>query len=105
MGVVPHKGKPGRPRLHGTNAAKAKDHRERQKQAWLAQLDLINGTSVVTGRYPWLGQEVRAHMREFAREHARDEKSLEVGDYVTPAPSTSGTAYASVHTNVPLGHV
>ena len=38
IGVVPRKGKPGRPRQHGSNAEKTKVYRENKKREWLAQL-------------------------------------------------------------------
>ncbi len=34
------------------NAEKNRAYNERQKREWLAQLDAINGTSVIAGRYP-----------------------------------------------------
>lgn len=107
MGVVPRKGKAGRPRQHASNAAKAKAHRDQQKREWLAQLDLINHTSLVTGRYPVFDQEVRGEMREFAR----DDISLLERDYVTVSPTplapprTCGTAFASIYDSAPLDHV
>ncbi|TXM64003.1 hypothetical protein FV226_27025 [Methylobacterium sp. WL12] len=103
MGVVPRKGKAGRPRQHASDAAKAQAHRDGEKHKLLAQLDLINATSLVTGRYPFLDQEVRAEMREFAR----DDISLREGDSVTasPPPLTCGTAFGSIYDPVPLDHV
>ncbi|MGF3028089.1 hypothetical protein ACQVP2_35540, partial [Methylobacterium aquaticum] len=102
MGVVPRKGKAGRPRQHASNAEKARAHRARQEMEWLAQLDLINETSVVIGRYPDLAREVRAVMSEFAC----DELSYNEGDIVTlPASSTSGSAFATIYDKRPLAHV
>jgi hypothetical protein len=66
MGVVPRKGKPGRPRLHESSAEKTSAHRKKQQQEWLIQLDLINNTSFMAGRYPDLAREVRSEMSEFA---------------------------------------
>ncbi|MBY0297489.1 MAG: hypothetical protein K2X71_15860, partial [Methylobacterium sp.] len=102
MGVVPRKGKAGRPRQHASNADKARAHRARQQMEWLAQLDLINETSVVIGRYPDLAREVRAGMSEFAR----DELSYKEGDIVTlSTSSTSGSAFATIYDKRPLDHI
>ena len=107
MGVMPRKGKAGRPRQHASNAAKAKAHRDGEKRKLLAQLDLINATSLVTGRYPLFDREVQAGMREFAR----DEFSLLERDYVTVPPTplappqTCGTVFASIYDSAPLDHV
>ena len=107
MGVVPRKGKAGRPRQHTSNAAKAQAHRDNEKRKLLAQLDLINATSLVTGRYPFFDQEVRAGMREFAR----DDISLLERDSVTVPPTplapprTCGTVFASIYASAPLDHV
>lgn len=107
MGVVPSKGKAGRPRQHADDAAKKKAHRDGEKRKLLAQLDLINATSLVTGRYPLFDQEVRAGMREFAR----DDIPFRQGDYVPSLPSpsapprTCGTAFGSIYDSVPLDHV
>ncbi len=103
-GVVPSKGKAGRPRKHASDAEKTRKFREVKKREHLAQLDLINGTSLVTGRYPHLGQWVRAEMREFVR----NENSLLEGEFVTPeatSSSTSGTAFLSIYDALPLDHV
>jgi hypothetical protein len=67
MGVVPRKGKPGRHRQHGSKAQKNRAYNERKKREWLAQLDLINGTSLVVGRYPWFDQEIRSQLQEFTQ--------------------------------------
>ncbi|BCM86483.1 hypothetical protein [Methylobacterium indicum] len=102
MGVVPRKGKAGRPRQHASNADKTRAHRARQEMEWLAQLDLINETSVVIGRYPDLAREVRAGMSEFAC----NENTYKEGDIVTlPASSTSGSAFATIYDRRPLAHV
>ena len=107
MGVVPRKGKPGRQRRHASNAAKAKAHRDGEKRKLLAQLDLINATSLVTGRFRWFDEEVLAGMREFAR----DDISLREGENVTLSPSpsapprTCGTAFGSIYDRHPLDHV
>ncbi|GJD76717.1 hypothetical protein [Methylobacterium goesingense] len=107
MGVIPRKGKAGRPRQHANGAAKAQAHRDGEKRKLLAQLDLINATSLATGRYPFFDQEVRAEMREFAR----DDISLREGDSVTASPTpsapplTCGTAFGSIYDSVPLDHV
>jgi hypothetical protein len=104
LGVVPRKGKAGRPRQHADNAEKTRKHRETEKRKYLAQLDLINGTSLVTGRYPDLGQRLWAEMREFAC----NEISLLEGKFVTPkvtSSSTSGTAFATIYDALPLDHV
>ena len=103
MGVLPRKGKAGRPRKHKSDADKVKAHRDQRKREWLAQLDLINATSLVTGRYPFFDQEVRAGMRELAR----NEFPLLERDSVTPqsAPLTCGTAFGSIYDRVPLDHV
>jgi hypothetical protein len=105
VGVVPRKGNPGRPRKHADNAEKARKHREVAKRKYAAHLDLINGTSLVTGRYPDLGQRLQAEMREFAR----NENCLLEGEFVTPkappSPSTSGTAFATIYDALPLDHV
>lgn len=102
-GALPRKGQAGRPRKHGSNAAKAKAHRDQQKRTWLGQLDVINATSLVTGRYPFFDQEVRAGMRELAR----DGIPLIERDIVTPqaAPLTCGTAFGSIYDSIPLDHV
>ncbi|WP_123834488.1 hypothetical protein [Methylobacterium currus] len=94
MGLVPRKGQPGRRRKHASNADRVQAHREQEKRKLLAHLDLINGTSLVTGRYPFFDQEVRAGMREVAC----NEKALKEGDIVTPqaAPQTCGTAFGSI---------
>lgn len=101
MGVVPRKGKPGRKRKHESAADKTRAYRESQKRKYLAELDLINGTSLVVGKYPWFDEEIRSEMSEFRC----DEKTYKGGDYVTQKPSTSGTAFASVFDNVPLAHL
>jgi hypothetical protein len=107
MGVIPRKGRAGRPRQHANGAVKAQAHRDCEKRKLLAQLDLINATSLVTGRYPFFGQEVRSGMREFAR----DDISLREGDSVTASPTpsapplTCGTAFGSIYDSVPLDHV
>jgi hypothetical protein len=103
MSVLPRKGKAGRPRKHASNANKVRAHREQEKRKLLAQLDLINATSLVTGRYPFFDQEVRAGMRELAC----NEFPLIERDSVTPqaAPQTCGTAFASIYDRVPLDHV
>jgi hypothetical protein len=104
LGVVPRKGKPGRPRKHASDAEKVRRHREGEKRKHLAQLDLINGTSLVIGRYPDLGRWVQAEMREFAR----NENTLLEGDSVTPKATsscTSGTAFATIYDALPLDHV
>ncbi len=103
MGLVPRKGKAGRPRKHESNAVKTKESRDKKKRELLAQLDLINGTSLVTGRYPFFDQEVRDSMREFVC----NENTLKQGDIVTPktAPQTCGTAFGSIYDRVPLDHV
>lgn len=113
MGVVPRKGRSGRPRLHADDAAKARAHRARKEREYLAQLDLVNGTSLEVGRYPWFADEVRAGMSEFARYDI----SYKEGVYVTPMPSptapvrpasppsTCGTVYASIYEAKPLDHV
>jgi hypothetical protein len=101
---VPSKGKAGRPRKHANDAEKTKAFREVKKREHLAQLDLINGTSLVIGRYPDLGQQVQAEMREFVR----NENSLLEREFVTPeaaSSSTSGTAFASIYDALPLAHV
>jgi hypothetical protein len=103
-GVVPSKGKAGRPRKHANDAEKTRKFREVKKREHLAQLDLINGTSLVTGRYPDLGRRVREEMREFVR----NENSLLEREFVTPeaaSSSTSGTAFASIYDALPLTHV
>ncbi|WP_029031530.1 hypothetical protein [Salinarimonas rosea] len=101
MGVVPRKGKPGRRRKHDSAADKTRAYRESQKRKYLAELDLINGTSLVVGKYPWFDEEVRSQMSEFRC----DENTSKKGDYVTQKPSTSGTAFVSVFDNVPLAHL
>src|SRR4051812_47181341 len=60
-------------------------YRDGEKRRLLAQLDLINHISLVVGRYPYFDQEVRAEMREFAR----DDISLREGDCVTCSASPS----------------
>lgn len=103
MGVLPRKGKAGRPRKHATGSDRVRAHREQEKRKLLAQLDLINATSLITGRYPFFDQEVRAGMRELAC----NEFPLIERDSVTPqaAPQTCGTAFASIYDRVPLDHV
>lgn len=100
MGVQVRKGRPGRKRQHVSNAAKASACRAKQKREWLAQLDLINGTSVIAGRYPWFAQEVASRMSEFGC----NENTVYRGDIVTPS-LTSGTAFASIYDPIPLDHV
>jgi len=102
MGVVPRKGTPGRQRVHGSNAEKTRVYRENKKRELLVQLDLINGTSLVAGRYPYLAQEVRSQMREFAG--ACDDNTVYRGDIVTPS-LTSGTAFGTIYDTIPLDHV
>jgi hypothetical protein len=102
MGVQPRKGKPGRPALHESNAEKTRAYRDKQKREWLAQLDWINGTSLVVGRYPFLAQEVRSRMGEFAGRC--DENTVYRGDIVTPS-LTSGTAFRSIYDAIPLDYV
>jgi hypothetical protein len=104
LGVVPRKGRAGRPRKHASDAERVRDHRKAEKHKHLAQLDLINGTSLVTGRYPDLGRRLKAEMREFAC----NENTFKKGDSVTPeaTPScTSGTAFATIYDALPLDHV
>ncbi|MBM6584416.1 hypothetical protein ILT44_29925 [Microvirga sp. BT689] len=102
MGVQPRKGKPGRNRKHASNAARNRAYNERKKQGLMTQLDLINGTSLVAGRYPVFAQEVRSGMKEFAG--TCDENTVYRGEIVTP-PLTSGTAFSSVYETIPLDHV
>ncbi|MPR12948.1 hypothetical protein [Microvirga tunisiensis] len=100
MGIAPSKGTAGRTRQYESNAEKNRAYNERQEREWLAQLDAINGTSFIGGRYRLLVQEVRDQMKEFAR----DEIPLKEGNIVTPS-LTSGTAFASIYDTIPLGHV
>jgi hypothetical protein len=102
MGVVPRKGKSGRQRQHRSNAEKNRAYNERKKQEWLAQLELINGTSLVVSQYPWLGQEIRSQMKEFTR--GSDENTVYTGEIVTPS-LTSGTAFGTIYDTIPLDHV
>ncbi|WP_460452592.1 hypothetical protein [Alsobacter sp. SYSU BS001988] len=95
LGLLPRKGKQGRKRLHASNAEKAKAHRDSEKRKLLAQVDLINGTSLVVGRYPFLARHVREEMREFTR----DENTSLRSDSVTP--HTSGSLFGSIYDNEP----
>ncbi|TFZ54482.1 hypothetical protein E4V01_25130 [Methylorubrum sp. Q1] len=105
-GMLPRKGKAGRPRRHADDAAKARAYREGEKRKLLAELDAINGTSFIRGTYPQFVEQVRAEMREFAR----DENPYLKGDIVTPfaspsAPATSGTVFRATYDRLPLDHV
>lgn len=103
MGLMPRKSKGGRPRKHASDAARDKEYRDEKKRKLLTQLDLINGTSLVTGRYPFFDQQVLEEMREFSH----DETSLKERGYVVPqaAPQTCGTAFGSIYDRAPLDHV
>jgi len=106
MGVLPRKGKAGRPRQHTDNAAKARVYRAGQERKLLAHLDLINGTSLIKASYPSFVEQVRGEMREFAR----DDIPFKERDYVTPfaspsAPATSGTVFLTKHDRLPLDHL
>jgi hypothetical protein len=105
-GVLPRKGKAGRPRRHVDDAAKVRAHRDGEKRKLLAELDAINGTSFIRGAYPQFVDQVRAEMREFARDEIPSLK----GDIVTPfaspsAPATSGTIFLTKHDRLPLDHL
>lgn len=101
MGALPAKGKPGRPRKHRDPAEKTSAYRERQRREYLVQLDLINETSFEVGMYPWFNEEVRSQMSELRC----DENTYKEGENVTRKSSTSGTAYESIYSNVPIDHI
>lgn len=105
MGMLPRKGKAGRPRQHADGAAKARAYRAGEKRKLLAELDAINGTSFIRGAYPQFVEQVRGEMREFACDGIPSLK----GDIVTPfaspsAPATSGTVFLTKHDRLPLDH-
>ncbi|MBP1180941.1 hypothetical protein [Methylobacterium sp. PvR107] len=104
LGALPSKGKAGRPRQHADAAAKTRAYRDVQARKLLAQLDLINGTSLICASYPLLAEQVRGEMREFVR----DDIPSKEGEYVTPLPAASattcGTAYLSKYDSMPFEH-
>jgi hypothetical protein len=102
MGVVPHKGEPGRKRQHESNAAKNRAYNERRKRELLDQLDQINGTSFAMGPYPDLTQAAKPQLINHTE--VRDENTFYKGEIVTSL-LTSGTAFSSIYDTIPLTHV
>ena len=106
MGVLPRKGKAGRPRQHADDAAKTRAYRVEQERKHLAHLDLINGTSLVRSHYPLLVEQVRGEMREFACDDIPSKERDSVTQAASPsAPATCGTVYAAKYDSLPLDHV
>lgn len=99
--VQPRKGKPGRRRKHTNDAEKSRSYRRNKDAEYLVQLDLINGSSVVAGRYPDLRAALTCSMSELAK--TRYENTYNNDHFVTPF--SSGTAFGSVFDKMPLGHL
>lgn len=104
LGVLPSKGKAGRPRQHADNAAKARKCRTRKEHEFLAQLDLINGTSLAHAGY---GQIIGRICDEI-RASACDDISFKTSDSVTQtssSASTCGSAFLSIYDSIPFVHL
>ncbi|KQU29288.1 hypothetical protein ASG63_17500 [Methylobacterium sp. Leaf94] len=94
MGVLPRKGKAGRPREHSDAAARTRAYRLDQERHLLAQLDLINGNSFALSAYPRFMAQVRSEMREFACDGIPSSKGDIVTRFASPsAPTTSGSVF------------
>jgi hypothetical protein len=104
LGVMPSKGKAGRPRQHADNAAKARKHRIGKEHEFLAQLDLINGTSLTHAGYG----KIIGQIWDEIRESACDDITYKTSDSVTPpssSASTCGSAFLSIYDSIPFVHL
>jgi hypothetical protein len=82
------KGKPGRPKLHASDADRKKSSRQKHELDLLIRQGVLNGDDVLAAQYPDLAAEVRALAGE--------------GDAVA---RSGGTAFASIYESEPLDHI
>lgn len=101
LDALPSKGKAGRPRQHADNAARTRTYRVEQERKFLAQLDLINGTSLAHMGYGQIMEQIRSEIRE----SACDDISYKTSDSVTPhssSISTCGSVFLSIYDSIPF---
>ena len=106
LGVALAKGKPGRPRVHQTSAERKRAYRERQKEAFYADLMAINGP----------GLEALSYRDFITKAMSQDEVVAESWDkntLIKDIPSRTsgssclsmGTAFGSQYATAPLLHL